>query len=128
MDLICCQVELNHLVRTAVLLSECWILVVSIGSSRLLSCFLSILNRFKHLLWSCSVHLALKLVACSSHGLLLLRHKVMVRNNCLPKSDALIIVLRVNHLSTNRVLHRFFQIVLAEFLQIGHYFEKNVER
>lgn len=117
MDLLICKIKLDHLVRTSAPLTHRWILLHGI---RLLRHLFGILHRLQHLQRSrCTVDLILVLWI-TAHGILLLCQKVVVRDDGLPKRDALIIVLRVDHLSFDRVLDGLLELVLVQFLEGVH--------
>ena len=115
-DLICREVKLNDLVRTATPLSGSLLTLHACCRSYLLRRILSILHGLQHLQRSrCPINLVL-IFWIPSRSILLLAQEVVVRHHGLPEGDALVIILCIDHLAANSILHRLSQVILTEIL------------
>ena len=108
MNLFISKVKLNDLVWTPTPFSQHLILFHGI---RLLCHLISILHRLQHLLWSIGTILKLGI---TSHSILLLCQEIMMRDYSLPKGNTFIVILCIDHLPLDCVLHCLFQVLFVE--------------
>ena len=116
MNLFISKVKLNDLVRTPTPFSQHLILFHGI---RLLCHLISILHRLQHLLWSIGTILKLGI---TSHSILLLRQEIMMRDYSLPKGNTFIVILCIDHLPLDCVLHCLFQVLFVEIFHRVHFY------
>ena len=116
MNLFISKVKLNDLVWTPTPFSQHLILFHGI---RLLCHLISILHRLQHLLWSIGTILKLGI---TSHSILLLCQEIMMRDYSLPKGNTFIVILCIDHLPLDCVLHCLFQVLLVQIFHRVHFY------